>query len=65
MDAYGWGGWQPHMTRWQIQQLKKQMKKNRVIIERVKKKSDDYHEAEQKEVDNLEQQMDQIYAQTA
>ncbi|MBQ7075063.1 hypothetical protein IJM86_08765 [bacterium] len=53
------------MTRWQIQQLKKQMKKNRVIIERVKKKSDDYHEAEQKEVDNLEQQMDQIYAQTA
>jgi hypothetical protein len=53
------------MTRWQIQQLKKQMKKNRVIIERVKQKSDDYHKAEQKEVDDIENQLDEIYAQDA
>jgi len=65
MDSYWGGGWQPHMTRWQIQQLKKQMKKNRVIIERVKQKSDDYHKAEQKEVDDIENQLDEIYAQAA
>jgi len=65
MDGYRWGWWQPKMTRWQIQELKKQMKKNRGVIIRIQNKSETFHKAEQKEVNALEEELDQAYAQAA
>jgi hypothetical protein len=53
------------MTRRQIQELKKQMKKNRGVIIRIQNKSETFHKAEQKEVNALEEELDQAYAQAA
>ncbi len=61
MDAYGWGGGQPHMTWWQIQQIKKQMKQNGKKIKIIKKKADQYHKNEEKDIQDLEKQLEEIY----
>jgi hypothetical protein len=49
------------MTWWQIQQIKKQMKQNGKKIKIIKKKADQYHKNEEKDIQDLEKQLEEIY----